>query len=77
MGQIISYYRTQESLDSVRREASYITLIEFVIPMKLLGLRKICLIKVYSIDRISKHLSGTFPAQIVLKKVVLYFATLL
>jgi len=31
-------YRTQESLDSVRREAICITLIEFVTPMNLLRL---------------------------------------
>jgi hypothetical protein len=70
-------YRTQESLDSVRREALCIALTEVVMSMNLLRLTKICFRKIHSIDRISKHLSVTFPSKNASKKVVHFFPTLL
>jgi len=54
--------------DSDRREVLYNILIEFGIPMKLVGLRKMCLIKTYSRVRVGKILSDTFPNKNGLKK---------
>jgi hypothetical protein len=51
--------------DSVRREVLYNTLIEFGVPMKLVRLIKMCLIEICSKVRIGKHLSESFPTQMV------------
>jgi len=39
----------------------YNILIEFGIPMKLVGLIKMCLNETYSRVRVGRHLSDTFP----------------
>jgi hypothetical protein len=52
----------------VRREVLYIIPIEFVVPMKLVRLIKMCLNETYSKARISKHLSDNFPIQNGLKQ---------
>jgi hypothetical protein len=49
--------------DSVSMKVLYNILIEFVIPMKLVRLIKICLNETYSKVHIGKHLSGNFPIQ--------------
>jgi hypothetical protein len=61
-------HRLKESLyDSVRREVLYNILIEFVVPMKLVRLIKMCLNETYSKVLIGKHLSESFPIQNSLK----------
>jgi hypothetical protein len=49
--------------DSVRREVVYNILIKFGVPMKLVGLIKMCLNKMYSKVRIGQHLSDNFSIQ--------------
>ena len=51
----------KKAYDSVRKEVLYIILIEFGIPMKLVGLIKMCLNEIYSTVRVGKHLSDLFP----------------
>jgi hypothetical protein len=57
-----------EAYYSVRREVLYNILIEFGIPMKLVGLIKMCLIETCSIVQVGKHLSDTFPIKNGLKQ---------
>jgi hypothetical protein len=47
----------------VRREVLYKILIEFVVPMKLVRIIKMCLNETYSKVRIGNHLSDSFPIQ--------------
>jgi len=58
----------KKSYDSVCREVSYNTFIEFGSPMKLVRLIKICLNETYSRVRVGKHLSYMFPVTTVLKQ---------
>jgi hypothetical protein len=51
--------------DSVKREVLYNILIEFRVPMKLVMLIKMRLNETYSKDIQVKHLSDSFPIQIV------------
>jgi hypothetical protein len=53
----------KKAYDSVRREVLYITLIEFGIPRKLVGLIKMCLNETYSTVRIGKFQSDMFHFQ--------------
>jgi hypothetical protein len=53
---------------SVRRGALYNILIEFVIPMKLIRLVKVCLAETYSRVRLGKNLSDIFPIRNSLKQ---------
>jgi hypothetical protein len=55
-------YRLQESLDTDRKKALYIILIEFGI-MKLIKLMKMCLNEAYSRVWAGKHLSDIFPVK--------------
>ena len=55
-------------IDSVRREILYDILIVFGIPMKLVGLIKMCLNENYSRFRVGKHLSDIFRIKNVLKR---------
>jgi hypothetical protein len=41
----------------------YNILTEFCVPMKLVGLIKMCLNKIYSKDHIGKNVSNVFPTQ--------------
>jgi hypothetical protein len=52
----------------VRRKVLYNIPIEFVVPMKLVRLNKMCLNETYSKVRIGKHLSDSFPIQNGLKQ---------
>jgi hypothetical protein len=58
--------------DSVRKEVIYNILIEFGIPMRLVGLIEMCLTETYSRVRVDKNLSDIFPIRNGLKKEVLY-----
>jgi hypothetical protein len=58
----------KKAYDSVRREALYNILIEFVVPMKLVRLIKMSLNETYSTVHIGKHLSDNFPIQNGLKQ---------
>jgi hypothetical protein len=58
----------KKAFDSVRREVLYNILIEFVIPMKLVWLIKMCLSETYSRVRVGKHLCETFPIKNGLKQ---------
>jgi hypothetical protein len=49
--------------DSVVREVLYSILIEVGVPMKLVGMIKLCLNETYSEVHIGKHLSDNFTAQ--------------
>ena len=72
MKQCISYLQTsKKAYDSVRWEALYI-LNEFVIPMKLVRLVKMCLNGTHSGVRVGKHLSNTFSAKNGLKQGDIY-----
>jgi hypothetical protein len=53
----------KKAYDSVGREVLYNILIEFGVPMKLVGLSEICLHETYSKVRIGKHLCDNFPIQ--------------
>jgi hypothetical protein len=55
----------KKAYDSVRREVLYNILIEFGAPMKLVRFFKMCSNKTYSKVRIGKHLSYSFPIQMV------------
>jgi len=54
--------------DSVRKDVSYIVLIEFSTPVKLLRLIKMCLNETYSTVPIGSHVSDMFPFKNGLKK---------
>jgi hypothetical protein len=57
MRQYISYsLGFKKAYYSVRKEVLYNILIEFGVPMKLVGLIKICLNETYNKVRIGKHL---------------------
>jgi hypothetical protein len=58
----------KKSYDSVRKEILYNILIEFGIPMKLIGTIKMCLIETYSRVRVGRHLSLMFPINNCLKQ---------
>jgi hypothetical protein len=58
----------KKAYDSVRREVLYNILIEFGIPMKLVGLIKMCLNETYSKVSIGKHFSDSCPVQNGLKE---------
>jgi hypothetical protein len=58
----------KKAYDSVRREVLYNILVQFGVPMKLVGLIKMRLNETYSKVRIGKHLSDSFPIQNVLKQ---------
>jgi len=58
----------KEAYDSVRREVLYNILIEFVIPMKLARLIKMCLNETYRRVRVGKNLSAIFPIKNGLKR---------
>ena len=47
--------------DSIRREVLYNILIMFYIPMKLVGLTKMCLTDLYNRVQVGKNLSDMFP----------------
>ena len=54
--------------DSVTREDIYNIIIEFVIPMKLVRLIKMCLTETNGRRRVGKNLSDVFPITYVLKQ---------
>jgi hypothetical protein len=54
--------------DSVRRQVLYNILVEFIIPMELAKLIKMCLTETYSRVRVDKHLSDMFPVMNDLKQ---------
>jgi hypothetical protein len=58
----------KKAYDSVRREVLYNILIESGIPMKLVGLIKICLNETYNGVWVGKHMSDMFPVKNGLKK---------
>jgi len=58
----------KKAYDSVRREVLYNILIEFVIPMKLVRLIKMCLNETHSKVWVGKHLSRMFPIRNGLKQ---------
>jgi hypothetical protein len=58
----------KKAYDSARREVLYSILIEFGVPMQLVGLIKMCLSETCSEVHIGKHLSDTFPIQNGLKQ---------
>jgi len=58
----------KKAYDSVKREVLYNILIEFLIPMKLVRLIKMCLRETYSRVQVGKHLSDMFPITNGLKK---------
>jgi negative regulator of genetic competence, sporulation and motility len=58
----------KKTCDSVRREVLYNTLIEFGVPMKLVGLIKVCLNETYGKVLIGQHLCDNFPRQNDLKE---------
>jgi len=51
----------KKTYDSVRREVLYNILVEFVIPVKLVRLIKMCLTETYSRGRVVKNLSDMSP----------------
>jgi hypothetical protein len=57
-----------KAYDSVRREVLYSILIEFVVPLKLVRMIKMC---IYSIAHIGKYLHDTFNVENDLKQDVL------
>jgi hypothetical protein len=58
----------KKAYDSVRREVLYNILIESGIPLKLVGLIKMCVNETYSRVRVGKHLSDRFPVKSSLKQ---------
>jgi hypothetical protein len=58
----------QKAYDTVRREVLYNIRIEFVIPMKLVRIIKLCLNETYGGVRVGKNLSDTFPIRTGLKQ---------
>jgi len=53
----------KKAYDSVRREVLHNVLTEFGIPMKLIGLMKMCLTETYSRVRVGRHLSDMFAIE--------------
>jgi len=58
----------KKAYDSVKRVGLYNILIEFVIPMKLIRLIKICLSETYNGVQVGKNLSDMFPIRNGLKQ---------
>ena len=58
----------KKAYDSFRREVLYNILIQFVIPMKLVKLIKMCLTELYSRGRVCKNLFDMFPIRNGLKQ---------
>jgi hypothetical protein len=58
----------KKAYDSVGREVLYNILIEFVIPVTLIGLIKMCLNETHSRVQVSKHMSDVFPVRNGLKQ---------
>jgi len=58
----------KKAYDSIRREVLYNILAEFVIPMQLVRLIKMCVNETYRRVRVGKHLSDMFPIRNVLKQ---------
>ena len=59
------YIDFKKAYDSVRREILYNTLMEFGIPMKLIGLIKMYLTETYSRVRVGKNMSDMFTIRMV------------
>jgi hypothetical protein len=55
------FIRLKKLYDLVWREVLYNILIEFEVPMKLVGLTKMCFSEIYGKVCIGKHLSDNFP----------------
>jgi hypothetical protein len=64
----ILFINFKKAYDSVRREALYNILIEFVIPKELVRLIKMCLTETYSNVLEGKNLSEMFPIRNSLKQ---------
>ena len=58
----------KKAYDSVKREVLYNILIQFVIPIKLVRLIKMCLNETYSRFWVGKHLSDMFTVKNSLKQ---------
>jgi len=58
----------KKAYDSIRMEVLHNILIEFVIPMKLVKLIKMCLVESYSTVQVGKYLSDMFPIRNGLKR---------
>jgi hypothetical protein len=58
----------KKAYDSVRREVLYNIIIEFMLPIKLVGMIKMCLNQKYSKVHICNYLSDNFPIQNGLKQ---------
>jgi len=68
MGQYMLFIDFQKGCDSVRGEVLYNILIKLGIPMKLVGLIKMCFNKTCSEVHIGRNLSIAFPVQNGLKQ---------
>jgi len=58
----------KKAYDSVRREFLYNIFIEYIVPIELVRLIKMCLKETYSRGRVGKHLSDMFPIEKSLKQ---------
>ena len=68
MKQGIHSINFEQDYDTVRRVVLYKILMEFCIPMKLVGLMKMCLNETYSRFRVGKYLSDILPIMTGLKQ---------